>query len=117
MIKTHNGSKLHISSSHKKSLMRNLSTSLFWYESIITTLPRAKELIKYSEKLITKAKTNNLHTIRLVAKELNNKTVLNKLFKVLGPRYNTRHGGYMKIVKIYSRRGDAAKMAVISLLN
>ncbi|MDR2665865.1 MAG: 50S ribosomal protein L17 [Endomicrobium sp.] len=117
MIKTYNGSKLGITSSHKKALLRNLATSLFLHEKITTTLPKAKELASYSEKLITKAKKSNLSAIRALYGEINDKDVVKKVFDVLVPRYKERHGGYTQIFKLGFRRGDSSKIAVIKLVN
>jgi large subunit ribosomal protein L17 len=117
MIKTYNGSKLGITSSHKKALVINLSVALLQHEQIVTTLSKAKELLKYSEKIITRAKKNNLQAIRLVMKKLNNnKQLIKKIFTVLVPRYETRDGGYIKIVKSQTRRGDSAQLVVVSLI-
>ncbi|MDR0984905.1 MAG: 50S ribosomal protein L17 [Endomicrobium sp.] len=115
MIKTYNGSKLNITSSHKRSLMRNLANSFFLHETIITTLTRAKELSRYSEKLITKAKEKNLKTIRNINTKVN-KNSCKKLFDILGPRYKKRNGGYTKILKFKKRHGDNAELVVLKLL-
>ncbi|MDR1926479.1 MAG: 50S ribosomal protein L17 [Endomicrobium sp.] len=116
MIKTYNGSKLGITSSHKKALLRNLTTELFLHETITTTLPKAKELVSYSEKLVTKAKKANLSAIRAISSEINNKDVVRKVFDVLISRYKGRNGGYTQIIKIGTRRGDSADMAVVKLI-
>ncbi|MDR0401438.1 MAG: 50S ribosomal protein L17 [Endomicrobium sp.] len=117
MIKTYNGSKLGITSSHRKALLRNLATDLFFHEKIITTLSKAKELASYSEKLITKAKKNNLCAVRALNTKINNKSVVKKVFDVLVPRYNDRHGGYTQIFKLGFRRGDNSELAMIKLVN
>ncbi|GMO67302.1 MAG: hypothetical protein Nk1A_5390 [Endomicrobiia bacterium] len=117
MIKTYNGSKLGITSSHKKALLRNLATNLFLHEKITTTLAKAKELASYSEKLITKAKKSNLSAIRVLNGEINNKDVVKKVFDVLVPRYKERRGGYTQIFKLGLRRGDNSEIAIIKLLN
>jgi large subunit ribosomal protein L17 len=117
MIKTYNGSKLNVTSSHKKSLMRNLTIALLNHEQVITTFSKAKELVRFAEKIITRAKKENLQAIKLVAKELNNnKYLLKKIFTVLVPRYKTKNGGYIKIVKGSIRRGDSAQLAIVSLI-
>jgi large subunit ribosomal protein L17 len=117
MIKTYNGSKLGITSSHKKALIRNLTIALLNHEQIITTFSKAKELLRFVEKIITRAKKDNLQAIRLIAKDLNNnKTLLKKIFTILVPRYKTRNGGYIKIIKSKFRRGDSSQLAIISLI-
>jgi len=116
MIKTYNGSKLGVTSSHKKAMLRNLATGLFLHEKITTTLPKAKELAGYSEKLITRAKEVNLSAIRALNGEINNKDVVKKVFDVLVPRYRERNGGYTRIFKMGARRGDSAPIAVIKLV-
>ncbi|MDR1511325.1 MAG: 50S ribosomal protein L17 [Endomicrobium sp.] len=117
MIKTYNGSKLGITSSHKKALLRNLATNLFLYEKIITTLSKAKELARYSEKLITKARKSNLSAIRALNGEINSKNVVKKIFDVLVPRYKERRGGYTQIFKLGFRRGDSSELTVVKLVN
>jgi large subunit ribosomal protein L17 len=116
MIKNHNGSKLGITSSHKKALLRSLATELFLHEKITTTLPKAKELVSYSEKLVTKAKKADLSAIRAIHGEINNKDVVKKVFDVLVPRYKERKGGYTQIIKLGQRRGDAAQEAIVKLV-
>jgi large subunit ribosomal protein L17 len=116
MIKTYNGRKLGITSSHKRALLRNLATKLFLYEKIMTTLPKAKELVRYSEKLVTKAKKVNLSAIRVINSEINDKNVVKKIFDVLVPRYKIRCGGYTKILKVGPRRGDNAYIAIVKLI-
>jgi large subunit ribosomal protein L17 len=117
MIKTYNGSKLGVTSSHRKAMLRNLATELFIRETIITTLPKARELTSYFEKLVTKAKKNNLSAIRAVSRKINNKKdVLKKIFGVLLPRCNKKNGGYVQIIKVGARRGDAANMAIVKLV-
>jgi large subunit ribosomal protein L17 len=116
MIKTYNGSKLGITSSHKKALLRNLTTELFLHETIRTTLSKAKELASYSEKLVTKAKKADLCAIRAISCEIHNKNVVKKVFDVLVPRYHGRNGGYTQIIKISTRRGDNANMALVKLI-
>ncbi|MCL2390034.1 MAG: 50S ribosomal protein L17 [Endomicrobia bacterium] len=116
MIKNHNGSKLGVTSSHKKAMLRSLATELFLHEKITTTLPKAKELISYAEKLVTKAKKADLSAIRAVHGEINNKEVVKKVFDVLAPRYKERKGGYAQILKVGPRRGDSAEMAIVKLV-
>jgi large subunit ribosomal protein L17 len=116
MIKTYNGSKLGVTSSHKKAMLRNLATELFLHEKIETTLPKAKEFVSYFEKLLTKAKKADLNAIRTVSAEIHNKKVVKKVFDVLAPRYKERNGGYTQILKIGIRRGDSADVAIVKLV-
>jgi large subunit ribosomal protein L17 len=116
MIKTYNGSKLGVTSSHKKAMLRNLASQLFLHEKIETTLPKAKELVSYSEKLLTKAKKADLSAIRAISGEINNKDVVKKVFDVLAPRYKDRNGGYTQILKVGTRRGDSAIVAIVKLV-
>ncbi|MDR3196126.1 MAG: 50S ribosomal protein L17 [Endomicrobium sp.] len=116
MIKTYNGSKLGVTSSHKKAMLRNLATQLFLHEKIETTLPKAKELVSYSEKLLTKAKKADLSAIRAVSGEIRSKDVVKKIFAVLAPRYKERNGGYTQILKVGTRRGDSADVAIVKLV-
>ncbi|MDR1721168.1 MAG: 50S ribosomal protein L17 [Endomicrobium sp.] len=116
MIKTYNGSKLGVTSSHKRALLRNLATDLFLHEKIMTTLPKAKELASYSERLITKAKKTDLSAVRTLHGEINNKNVVKKVFGVLVPRYAKRCGGYTQIFKLGYRRGDNSEIALIRLV-
>ena len=116
MIKTYNGSKLGVTSSHKKAMLRSLAGQLFLHEKITTTLPKAKELVSYAEKLVTKAKKADLTSIRFLHGEINNKETVKKIFDVLVPRYKERKGGYTQIIKLGERRGDAAQEAVVRLV-
>jgi large subunit ribosomal protein L17 len=109
--------KLGRPSGHRKALMANLATSLFDKERIVTTLPKAKALRPYAEKLITTAKGDNLHARRLVARVVRDRDVLGKVFAQLAPRYAERPGGYTRITKLGFRRGDSAEMAVIELVD
>jgi large subunit ribosomal protein L17 len=103
---------------HRTALLRNLATALFERERIQTTLMKAKELRPYAEKLITLAKRDDdrLHARRQVARDIQDPTVLKKLFDTLGARYSTRPGGYTRILRLGTRRGDGAEMAVVELL-
>jgi large subunit ribosomal protein L17 len=116
MIKNYNGSKLGITTSHKRAMLRNMSTSLFIHEKIITTLPKAKELVRYSEKLITKAKKIDLNAFKAIYSEINDKAAVKKVFEILVPRYKDRKGGYTQIFKAGVRRGDGAKIAIVRLI-
>ena len=111
------GRKLGRPSAHRKAMMSNLATSLFDSERITTTLPKAKELRSFAERLITRAKKDSLHARRLVARVVHDKVVLKKLFDQLSPRYADRPGGYTRIYKLGYRKGDSAEMAVIELVD
>lgn len=110
------GKFLNRSSSHRKALFYNLSKNLIEKETIITTLPKAKELRRYIEPLITTAKKNTLAAKREIFKKIKNKNIVNKLCSILGKRYAERHGGYTKILKYKYRHGDAATLALMSLI-
>src|SRR6266540_4649625 len=103
---------------HRTALLRNLATALFERERIRTTLPKAKELRPFAERLITLAKreVNRLHARRLVLRDIQDSTIVKKLFDTLGARYATRPGGYTRILRLGARRGDGAEMAVVELL-
>ena len=104
--------------SHRKAMLANLTLSLFEHEQIVTTLPKAKELRSVAEKLITMAKKGSLHARRMVASRLmNNEIVVKKLFDTIAPRYQTRMGGYTRVLKAGFRAGDNAAVAVIELVD
>ncbi|MFC1500975.1 50S ribosomal protein L17 [Elusimicrobiota bacterium] len=117
MIKNLNGRKLSVTSSHRKAMLRNLTTSLFQHEKIKTTLPKAKELVRFSEKLITSARPADLNAKKAVARELKDKAVIKKVFDVLVPRYEKRNGGYTKIFRLGTRIGDRAEIALVKLIS
>ena len=108
--------KLGRTSSHRNAMFRNQLASLIESERIITTLPKAKELRPLAEKLITLAKTDSVHARRLAAKQVPDDGLIAKLFDTLGPRFSTRPGGYTRIMKLGARRGDAAEMAILELV-
>ncbi len=108
--------KLGRTTAHRIALLRNLSTSLFGKERIATTLVKAKELRPFAEKLITLARRDDLHSRRLVARSIQDRVVVKKLFDVLGPRFAQRNGGYSRILKLGWRQGDGAEMAILELL-
>jgi len=97
-------------------MLRNLATSLFRHGRIETTVAKAKELRSFAEPLITKAKRGDLHARRLVARTIQDREVLKKLFDEIGPRYADRPGGYTRVVHLGHRAGDAADMAIIELV-
>ena len=103
---------------HRIALLRNLATALFERERIRTTLPKAKELRPFAERLITLAKreVDRLHARRLVLRDIQDTTIVKKLFDSLGARYATRPGGYTRILRLGPRRGDGAEMAIVELL-
>jgi len=104
--------------SHRIALLRNLATALFERERIRTTLPKARELRPFAEKLITLSRRegDRLHARRLVLREIKDQTVVKKLFDDLGARFSTRPGGYTRILKLGPRRSDGAEMAIVELL-
>ena len=110
------GRQLSRTASHRKAVLRNLATSLFRHERVETTQAKAKELRPYAERLITLAKRGDLHARRLVGRKIADREILGKLFDDIGPRYETRPGGYTRILKTGSRRGDGAEMAFIELV-
>ena len=103
-------------SSHRKALERNMVTSLLKYERVKTTKAKAREIRRAAEKMITRAKVDSVHNRRIVAKTVQEKDVLNKLFVEIGPKYKERPGGYTRILKIGSRKGDAADMVILELV-
>ena len=100
-------------SSHRMAMMRNLAISLIEHEIIKTTVEKAKELRRFLEPLITKSKTDNLHSRRVVMSKLNSKDAVRKLFSSLGPRFNDTKGGYLRIIKAGFRAGDRADICFI----
>jgi len=111
------GRHLNRTSSHRDAMFRNMANSLFRHELIKTTLPKAKELRRVAEPLITLAKTDSVHKRRLAFARLRDKEVIGKLFVELGPRYQARPGGYLRILKCGFRAGDAAPMAYVELVD
>ena len=111
------GRKLGRNSSHRKAMFRNMSVSLLLHETIKTILPKAKELRRVIEPLITLAKKDEVSNRRLAFNRLRDKAAVGKLFSDIGPRFNDRPGGYLRILKIGPRAGDAAPMAVIQLVD
>ena len=111
------GRKLGRNSSHRKAMFRNMAASLFRHETIRTTLHKAKELRRVAEPLITLAKQDGTSRRRLAFARLRDDAAVGKLFNELGPRFKDRPGGYLRILKIGYRAGDAAPMAVVQLLD
>lgn len=111
------GRQLSRNSSHRKALMRNMATALLRHETIRTTLPKAKELRRVVEPLITLGKSDSLAGRRRAFSMLRDDAIVTKLFEDLGPRFKTRAGGYTRILKMESRAGDAAPMALMQLVD
>jgi large subunit ribosomal protein L17 len=111
------GRKLGRNSSHRKAMFRNMAASLLRHETIKTTVPKAKELRRVVEPLITLAKVDGVANRRLAFDRLRDKEVVGKLFKDLGPRFKERPGGYIRILKMGPRAGDAAPMALVQLVD
>ena len=111
------GRKLNRNSSHRKAMFRNMAASLFEHEIIKTTLPKAKELRRVAEPLLTLAKEDSVAHRRLAFDRLRNKAAVGKLFDELGPRYVERPGGYLRILKCGFRAGDKAQMAYVELVD
>ena len=109
--------KLNRTSSHRLAMFRNMTNSLFLHEAIKTTLPKAKELRKVAEPLITLGKDATLANRRLAFARLRDRDMVGKLFNELGPRYKARNGGYLRILKMGFRVGDNAPMALVELVD
>lgn len=110
------GRKLNLTSAHRHAMFRNMASSLFKHELIRTTLPKAKELRRVAEPLITLAKTDGVANRRLAFARTRDKEAVGKLFMELGPRYRERAGGYLRILKCGFRVGDNAPMAYVELV-
>ncbi|MBS3952899.1 MAG: 50S ribosomal protein L17 [Methylicorpusculum sp.] len=111
------GRKFNIESSHRKALFSNMVGSLIKHELIKTTLPKAKELRRYAEPLITLSKEDSVAKRRNAFAKLRDRDAVTKLFNELGPRYKSRPGGYLRIMKCGFRSGDAAPMAYVELVD
>ena len=111
------GVKLGRNSSHRKAMFQNMAISLFEHELIRTTVPKAKELRRVAEPLITLAKIDSVANRRLAFSRTRSKEIVGKLFTVLGPRYKGRNGGYLRILKAGNRPGDNAPMAYVELVD
>ena len=111
------GRRLGRNSAHRKAMYRNMAASLVRHETIRTTLPKAKELRRVVEPLITLAKDDQVSKRRLAFSRLRDEVAVGKLFNELGPRFKDRPGGYLRILKIGRRPGDAAPMALVQLLD
>jgi large subunit ribosomal protein L17 len=111
------GRKLNRTSEHRKAMFANMAAALIKHEQIVTTLPKAKDLRRVTERLITLAKRGDLHARRVVASRLRDDKMVAKLFDTLGPRYKDRGGGYTRVLKAGFRYGDSAPVAVIELVD
>jgi large subunit ribosomal protein L17 len=111
------GRQLGRNSSHRRALFRNITNSLFRHEAIKTTLPKAKELRRHAEPLITIAKEDSVANRRLAFNRMRDREMVTKLFNELGPRYQTRPGGYIRVLKCGFRSGDHAPMAYVELVD
>lgn len=111
------GRQLSRNSSHRNAMLRNMAASLLRHELIKTTLPKAKELRRVAEPLITLAKQDSVSKRRLAFSRLRDRDVVTKLFNELGPRYQARPGGYLRILKCGYRSGDKAPMAIVELVD
>lgn len=111
------GRQLNRNSSHRQAMFRNMTASLFDHEIIRTTLPKAKELRRVAEPLITMAKSDSVSQRRLAYSRLQDRDIVTKLFNELGPRYTDRPGGYLRILKCGFRTGDKAPMAIVELVD
>ncbi len=111
------GRKLNRSSSHRKAMFANMTVSLLTHEQIVTTLPKAKELRRVADRIITLGKRGSLHTRRQAAAILGNDVLVRKVFGPLAERYRDRSGGYTRVLKAGFRYGDNAPMAVIELVD
>jgi large subunit ribosomal protein L17 len=110
------GRRLDRTTEHRTAMFRNLVTSLFRHERIVTTTPKAKEIKRFADRFITLAKQGTQHARRQANRDVRDVEVLNKLFDTIGPRFKSRPGGYTRVVRVGRRAGDAAEMAVIELV-
>ena len=111
------GRKLNRTPSHRKAMFANMAAALINHEQIVTTLPKAKELRPFVEKLVTLAKRGDLHARCIAISRIRDKAMVKKLFETIGPRYEDRHGGYTRVVRAGFRYGDNAPVAVIEFVN
>ena len=109
--------KLNRTSAHRLAMLRNMTVSLLRHETIKTTLPKAKELRRVAERIITLGKSPSLANRRLAFDRLRDREIVGKLFSEIGPRYATRNGGYLRILKCGFRQGDTAPMAFVEMLD
>lgn len=117
MRHAHGYRKLNRTHEHRKAMLANMACSLIEHEQIKTTLPKAKELKPYVEKLITLAKRGDLHARRMVASRIGQEAAVAKLFETLGARYKDRQGGYARVLRAGFRYGDMAPMGIVELVD
>jgi large subunit ribosomal protein L17 len=110
------GRKLNRTASHREAMLRNLAASLFTHRRVETTLAKAKEARRFVESLITLAKRDDLHSRRLFARRIHDRSLIKVVFDEIAPLYKDRPGGYTRVVKLPSRSGDAAPMAILELV-
>lgn len=110
------GRRLNRTSSHRQAMLQNMAVSLLTHEQIKTTLPKAKELRRVADRMVTLGKRGDLHARRQAASYLQDEAAVSKLFSALAERYKERHGGYTRVLKAGFRYGDAAPMAIIELV-
>lgn len=110
------GRRFNRTAEHRDAMLRNLATALFLHDRVETTTAKAKELRRYAEPLITKAKRGDLHARRMVAREIQDATAVARLFGQVAPRYAERPGGYTRVLHLGHRPGDAAEMSIIELV-
>lgn len=111
------GRRLNRTPSHRRALFANMAAALIKHEQIVTTLPKAKEMRRVIDRLITLAKRGDLHARRVAASRLRDEAMAKKLFEILGPRYKERSGGYTRVLKAGFRYGDNAPMAVLEFVD
>ncbi len=111
------GRQLSRTASHRRALLRNMASSLFRHDGMVTTVAKAKELRPFAERLITLARRGDLHARRQVERHIKDRDVTGRLFKEIGPRFASRPGGYTRILKLGHRPGDGAELARIELLS
>lgn len=111
------GRKLQRPTGHRFALLRNMTSSLLHYEKVETTHAKAKEVSRFADKMITRAKAGDMHARRMVAKDLKSKSVMTKLFDVIAPRYKDRKGGYTQFIRKGPRLSDGAEMGILKLVS
>lgn len=116
-MKTFYGRKLSRPTGHRFALLRNMAASLLHHEKIETTMPKAREVARFTERLITAAKAENLNARRRVARDLHDRDVQTKLFDVLVPRYKARPGGYTQIIRKGPRLSDGSEIGIVRLIS
>ena len=108
--------KLNRKPAHRLSMFRHMATALFRHERVRTTVPKAKEARRFAERLISRARTDTVHNRRILARDVQDKAILAKLFTDIGPRFKDRPGGYTRVLRVGQRAGDATEMAILELV-